>query len=84
MNAMQEHHHGPSTEPGPKLDPSRPRDPDHDLGHAGGMHHDHGDHVGQFRRLFWLMLVLALPTAYFSEMFASILGYSLPEVGRWL
>ena len=25
-------------------------------GHAG-----HGDHVGQFRRLFWIMLVLAVP-----------------------
>ncbi len=28
-------------------------------GHTGhGGHGGHGDHVGQFRRLFWLMLVL--------------------------
>ena len=30
-------------------------------GHAG-----HGDHVAQFRRLFWIMLVLAVPTVALS------------------
>ena len=43
-------------------------------GHGG-----HADHVGQFRRLFWIMLVIALPVAGFSSMFASFLGYSLGE-----
>jgi Cu2+-exporting ATPase len=43
-------------------------------GHAG-----HGDHVGQFRRLFWIMLVLAIPVTGFSMMFSDILGYSLPD-----
>ncbi|GAA3219459.1 heavy metal translocating P-type ATPase [Oerskovia jenensis] len=33
-----------------------------------------------FRRLFWIMLALAVPTVLASEMFASILGYSLPDV----
>jgi Cu2+-exporting ATPase len=33
-----------------------------------------------FRRLFWIMLVLAVPTVLFSEMFASIVGYALPDV----
>ena len=50
--------------------------------HAGHDMHDHaghGDHVGQFRRLFWIMLVIAIPTIAFSPMFASILGYSLPD-----
>jgi Cu2+-exporting ATPase len=47
-------------------------------GHAG--HGDHGDHVGQFRRLFWIMLVLAVPTVALSGMFAMILGYTLPDV----
>ncbi|WP_395245373.1 copper-translocating P-type ATPase [Agromyces sp. MMS24-K17] len=42
--------------------------------------HDHGDHVGGFRRLFWIMLVLAVPTIAFSPMFASILGYPLPDL----
>ncbi|MBB3084763.1 heavy metal translocating P-type ATPase [Geodermatophilus sabuli] len=47
-------------------------------GHAG--HSGHGDHVGMFRRLFWIMLALAVPTVLLSAMFASIVGYSLPDV----
>jgi P-type Cu2+ transporter len=43
-------------------------------GHVG-----HGDHVAQFRRLFWTMLVLAIPTVALSGMFAMILGYTVPE-----
>lgn len=35
--------------------------------------------MGQFRRLFWVMLVIAVPVVAFSPMFAMILGYSLPE-----
>src|SRR5699024_2728484 len=46
----------------------------HDHGHAG-----HGDHVGQFRRLFWIMLVLAVPVVGFNDMFAHLIGYHLPE-----
>ncbi|WP_430647575.1 copper-translocating P-type ATPase [Agromyces sp. GXS1127] len=68
--------------------------PDHDMpGHAGhdpaahaghdmsghGGHAGHGDHVGQFRRLFWIMLVIAVPTIGFSRMFADIIGYPLPD-----
>ncbi|WP_188547672.1 heavy metal translocating P-type ATPase [Rhodococcoides trifolii] len=56
--------------------------------HGGGHGHDqhgghgdggHGDHVGQFRRLFWIMAALAVPVVAASEMFASIIGYSLPD-----
>nr|WP_225997998.1 heavy metal translocating P-type ATPase [Myceligenerans sp. TRM 65318] len=46
--------------------------------HAG--HGDHGDHVGQFRNLFWVMLLIAIPTVALSGMFAMILGYTLPDV----
>ena len=46
--------------------------------HAG--HSGAGDHVGQYRRLFWIMLALAIPTVALSEMFAMILGYQLPDV----
>ncbi|MGO4689376.1 heavy metal translocating P-type ATPase [Glaciibacter sp. 2TAF33] len=51
----------------------------HDMhtGHAG--HAGHGDHAGQFRRLFWIMLLVAVPTVFFSGMFADILGYPLPD-----
>jgi P-type Cu2+ transporter len=53
-------------------------------GHAG--HGGHHDHVAQFRRLFWLMLVLAIPTVALSGMFAMILGYSMPGFpgARWV
>ena len=33
----------------------------------------------RFRRLFWIMLVLAVPVVGFSSMFAMILGYPLPD-----
>lgn len=45
-----------------------------DHGHGG-----HGDHVGQFRRLFWIMLVLAVPVVGFNDMFADLIGYGLPD-----
>ncbi|SFR66922.1 Cu2+-exporting ATPase [Agromyces sp. CF514] len=45
--------------------------------HAG--HAGHGDHVGQFRRLFWIMLVISVPVIAFSGMFAMLLGYELPD-----
>ena len=52
----------------------------HGGGHAGHAGHGgHGDHVGQFRRLFWIMLVIAIPTIAFSGMFAGLLGYDLPD-----
>ena len=51
-------------------------------GHAGHVGHGgHGDHVGQFRRLFWMMLVLAVPVIGFSDVFAMLLGYELPDAG---
>ncbi len=48
--------------------------------HESHGHGGHADHVGQFRRLFWVMLVLAIPTVALSGMFAMIAGYSLPDV----
>ena len=57
------------------------------MNHAGhGGHAGHGDHVGQFRRLFWIMLVLAVPVLAFSDMFAMLLGYELPDAAwvNWI
>ncbi|OMH32503.1 copper-translocating P-type ATPase [Tersicoccus sp. Bi-70] len=56
----------------------------HGAGHEG--HAGHGDHVAQFRRLFWIMLVLAVPVVAFNEMFAHLLGYHLPDAAwvPWL
>lgn len=39
--------------------------------------------MGQFRRLFWVMLVLAVPVVGLNEMFAGLVGYGLPE-GAWV
>lgn len=68
--------------------------PDHthsaQAGHSGhgamSGHGGHGDRVAVFRRLFWIMLVLAIPTVLFSGMFADLIGYSLPSADwvRWV
>ena len=59
---------------------------DHHSGHGDhgghGGHAGHGDHVGQFRRLFWIMLVLAVPVVGFNERFAHLVGYHLPNAER--
>jgi Cu2+-exporting ATPase len=48
---------------------------------AHGSHAGHGtDHVAQFRRLFWINLLLAIPVVAFSSMFAMLIGYPLPDV----
>ena len=59
---------------------------DHDMAGMPGMsghdmHGGHAHHVAQFRRLFWIMLALAIPTVAFDEMFAHLLGYHLPAAG---
>src|SRR5699024_10693758 len=60
----------------------------HDMQHGNHSHHDghagHGDHIGQFRRLFWDNLVLAVPVVVFSPMFAMLLGYSVPAWTEWV
>ncbi|MCZ4069118.1 MULTISPECIES: heavy metal translocating P-type ATPase [unclassified Microbacterium] len=49
-------------------------------GHADhGGHAGHGDHVARFRRLFWIMLILAVPVVGFSMMFSMLIGYPLPD-----
>ncbi|MDN5551008.1 MAG: heavy metal translocating P-type ATPase, partial [Brevibacterium sp.] len=42
-----------------------------------------------FRRLFWIMLIIAIPVIAFSPMFGHLVGYEIPETGilgwlRWL
>ncbi|SJN20649.1 Lead, cadmium, zinc and mercury transporting ATPase; Copper-translocating P-type ATPase [Microbacterium esteraromaticum] len=54
---------------------------DHEAHPAGQdhEHHDHGGHVAQFRRLFWINVLIAIPVVAFSPMFAMLLGYSVPD-----
>ncbi|KQQ22714.1 ATPase [Rathayibacter sp. Leaf299] len=55
---------------------------DHD-GHSGHGGNGHACHVAMFRRLFWSMLVLAVPTVLLSPMFADLVGYRLPSAS-WI
>ena len=48
-------------------------------GHAAMGPGGHGDHVEQFRRLFWINLLLAVPVVAFSTMFAMLVGYRVPD-----
>lgn len=52
----------------------------HSYGAEEMQHSGHGDHVAMFRRLFWIMLVLSVPTVLLSHMFAALVGYDLPDV----
>ena len=54
-----------------------------DGGHDMSGQTGHGDHVGMFRRLFAIMLVLAVPVILASDMFAMLVGYSLPNAA-WI
>ncbi|MEV8136799.1 heavy metal translocating P-type ATPase [Microbacterium aurantiacum] len=52
----------------------------HDTHGGHGGHAGHGaDHVAQFRKLFWINLLLAVPVVGFSSMFAMLLGYEIPD-----
>ena len=55
----------------------------HPGGHgAHGGHGDHGDHAAQFRRRFWVSLVLTLPIVAFSEMVQEWFGFRPPTFPR--
>ncbi|KAB1663786.1 heavy metal translocating P-type ATPase [Pseudoclavibacter sp. CFCC 13611] len=55
-----------------------------DMTGTGSMAHmHHAGHVLRFRRLFWIMLALSIPTVLLSSMFADIFGYGLPDA-RWV
>ena len=47
---------------------------EHHAGHGG-----HRDHAPQFRELFWISCLLALPVVFFSEMVGNLLGYAVPD-----
>ncbi|WOQ17214.1 copper-translocating P-type ATPase [Raineyella sp. W15-4] len=51
---------------------------DHAASDHSAIGHDMAQHVLMYRRLFWTMLVLAVPTTLASAMFADLLGYPLP------
>ncbi|MFI7524319.1 heavy metal translocating P-type ATPase [Nocardia salmonicida] len=56
----------------------------HDSHSGHGEHAGHGDHVAMFRRLFWVMLVLAIPVVTADMMFADLIGYTVPGALSWV
>ncbi|MGW5918447.1 heavy metal translocating P-type ATPase [Nocardia fluminea] len=56
----------------------------HDSNSGHGEHAGHGDHVAMFRRLFWVMLVLAIPVVTADMMFADLIGYTVPGALAWV
>ncbi|MQP35809.1 heavy metal translocating P-type ATPase [Rhodococcus erythropolis] len=49
------------------------------MDHSQMEHGGHADHVAQFRTLFAVMLVIAVPVVAADAMFADLVGYTLPE-----
>ena len=75
------HDHGAAEPVAHVHDASAHEHPGHDAhGGAHGHAHHGADHVAQFRRLFWIMLALAVPVVGFSQVFSMILGYELPDL----
>ena len=57
-------------------DPSHHGDHGDHADHSG--HGGHAGHAEHFRRLFWVMLALAVPVVALSPMFAMLVGYPVP------
>lgn len=75
MTDHSAHHHGGS---------AHEAEHSHHTGHGDHTGHGgHDDHVAQFRRLFWINLVIAIPVVALSPMFAALIGYSVPDWAVW-
>ncbi|WP_234313839.1 heavy metal translocating P-type ATPase [Streptomyces sp. NBRC 109706] len=84
MNKHGDHHPMDHVGHGGHHAPASRHGHDQHSGHGG--HGGQGDHVERFRRLFWIMLILAVPVVGFNEMFAHLIGYHLPDAEwvRWV
>src|SRR5258708_1089134 len=52
--------------------------------HSSTSHGGHADHVAQFRDRFWWCVLLSVPVAAFSAMFADLIGYTPPSGTGWI
>ncbi len=87
MSQDQHHHAGHGHDRTAVAEPESPAlDHRHDHGdHASAAGHGgHAQHVERFRRLFWVMLAIALPVVGFSGMFAMLVGYRVPGWAAWI
>nr|WP_245341178.1 heavy metal translocating P-type ATPase [Microbacterium phyllosphaerae] len=56
----------------------------HDAHTGHRAHAGHTGHTSRFRRLFWIMLAVAVPVVAASPMFAMIIGYDVPGWARYI
>jgi Cu2+-exporting ATPase len=85
MNHTTDHDHGAvATGDAPQHVARRDAHAAHQGRQGHGERGGHGDHVAQFRRLFWWNLLLAVPVVAFSEMFSDLLGYGRPGGTAWI
>src|SRR6218665_1025765 len=60
-------------------------DHEHHDAHAGhATHTGHSGHSDRFRRLFWVMLIVAVPVVVTSPMFGMIFGYTVSGWAIWI
>jgi len=84
-----DHHHSDDRAPGRDSALASQHGPEMDHAHSSSAHggHDmHAMHHGNFQRLFWINLVLTVPTLVFSTGLQNILGLSGPrfEGSQWI
>lgn len=87
MKKQHEHHHNPtSSSQGVRNKLAEKTEHAHNKavssghhGHEGQEHHDHGDHhrmmIEDFKKRFWVSLVLTVPVILFSPMLQGLLGF---------
>lgn len=77
-------HHDHATHAGHHAEHAEPAMQAHEHHEQHGGHGGHGNHATEFRNLFWIMLILAIPVVAFSPMFADLVGYSVPDWSGWI
>ena len=80
MSSHNHDHHQPDQEDAPHRHNHDQSGQRNHSGHGGHDHHGHGghgNHADQFRRLFWVSLILSIPVVFFSHMIQDWFSYSL-------
>lgn len=80
----EHHHHNNVSEKDKHVHHEHHEGHDHHGGHGGG-HAGHHEHmIEDFKKRFWVSLVLAIPISYLSEMIQMLLGYEVNFTGDTL
>lgn len=80
----EHHHHNNVSEKDKHVHHEHHEGHDHHGGHGGG-HAGHHEHmIEDFKKRFWVSLVLAIPISYLSEMIQMLFGYEVNFTGDTL